>query len=183
MVPKCINSLASSIGSLLTTILSSFLVNSVLNVLHFFPFHFSPTLDASSIFLLVFSLKSWNLDDNNTISSAKSTSSSVVVNSNLHVIPLLSPVVVFFTTQPIARRKRNPDINTPVLCQSLSGTTLMFLFLYDSTIKLLVVCNFDVFSMSFEIVILWVYYTIPLASACLGTFWSLLFNVLYYMFG
>ena len=84
--------------------------------------------------LLVLSFKSWNLEDSNTISSAKSRSSNVVVKS--HLIPLLTPVVVFFITQSIARRKRNPDITHPCFTPVFYLEPLRcFVFLDDCTLK------------------------------------------------
>ena len=96
--------------------LSLFLANLVLSVLHFLVLSLRPMLAASSINLSVLH-KSLNLDESSVMSSAKSRSSNTVVK--FHCIPLLLSAVVFLMIQFMASNNKNPEITHPCFTPDL----------------------------------------------------------------
>ena len=97
--------------------LSLFLANLVLSVLHFLVLSLRPMLAASSINLSVFSHKSLNLDESSVMSSPKSRSSNTVVK--FYCIPLLLSAVVFLMIQFMASNNKNPEITHPCFTPDL----------------------------------------------------------------
>ena len=77
----------------------------------------SLTLAASYANLSIFSSKSLNLDDSSAMSSAKSRSSSTVVN--FHLIPLLLSVVAVLMTQSKHSKNSKTDITHPCFTPDL----------------------------------------------------------------
>ena len=99
-----------------------------------------PTLAASLACLLVLSLMSTYLDDNNAMSPANSKSFKIEVN--FHRIPVLLPSVVLHMIQSIASKKRKsccfiPDLTWNHCVVSPSSKTVRSKLLYIAFINMI----------------------------------------------